>query len=303
MTALLNVRPVFLVGFARGGSNIVLNMLRSHPDLCTPGGELNQVFKGRPSESYPARASKLLRYLPIVLAERREIFYAGSWTDRRPFSSFSKKRIDRILYDGRFKALTPGQNLYRFEGVPYTREQVAEGRLFCKYLNGLIFLSRNLAEMYPGATFIGLVRNGLAVCEGHIRRHRYKASEIAKHYEAGCRRFIEDSERLDNFHLFRFEDVIAEPKECLMRMYMVAGLDPSVVRKVRLQFKPYITKEGTPSFAASGRLPKAHWYDLDEMHRHFDVNVNENQIARLDEESLRAIKKYCSPSLEYFDYI
>ena len=158
--------------------------------------------------------------------------------------------------------------------------------------------------MYPDATYIGFVRNGLAVCEGHIRRGRYTASEIAKYYEMACQRLIEDSQQMENFHLFRFEDIITKPVEYLERLYLAAGLDPSVVRKVRLQFKPVITEKGTPSFEASQRMPKGHaWYELDDMHKHFDVNVNDNQIAKLDEESLMTIKKYCRPSLEYFEYI
>ena len=44
---MLNKRPIFIIGFARGGTNIILNLLRSHPDVCSPRGETDQVFRGK----------------------------------------------------------------------------------------------------------------------------------------------------------------------------------------------------------------------------------------------------------------
>ena len=233
MAQMLNTHPIFLVGFARGGTNIVLNFLRSHPDVCCPRGELTQVFKGQRSEPYHTRFVKLLRYSPILVAEKRDIFGAWLWEDRPAFSSFTKNRIDNILYHERFGALLPSENLYRYENIKYTFEQLAQARLFCKNLNGLIFISRNLAEMYSDATFIGLVRNGFAVCEGHIRRRRYSANEIAMYYQRGCQRLIEDSQRIKNFHIFRFEDVIEHPVELLKKIYMVSELELQKVNKLK----------------------------------------------------------------------
>ena len=61
--------PIFLLGIQRGGTNQVLNVLRSHPATYWPGGELHEVF--RPRSLYgegPRRAArKLLRYAPILL--------------------------------------------------------------------------------------------------------------------------------------------------------------------------------------------------------------------------------------------
>jgi len=43
---MLNVKPIFIVGFQRGGTGILMNLLLSHPNVCTPRGETHQVFRG-----------------------------------------------------------------------------------------------------------------------------------------------------------------------------------------------------------------------------------------------------------------
>jgi hypothetical protein len=45
-----NESPVFVCGFERGGTNILMNLLLSHPSLCKPTGETAQVFRGRRGE-------------------------------------------------------------------------------------------------------------------------------------------------------------------------------------------------------------------------------------------------------------
>ena len=55
-----------MVGFARGGTNLVLNLLRSHPDLASPRGETHEVFRGKASEPARVRRAKRWRYRPIV---------------------------------------------------------------------------------------------------------------------------------------------------------------------------------------------------------------------------------------------
>ena len=61
--------PVFLLGIQRGGTNQLLNILRSHPDTSWPQGEFHEVFRWRGLRREGARAvlAKTLRYAPIRL--------------------------------------------------------------------------------------------------------------------------------------------------------------------------------------------------------------------------------------------
>ena len=61
--------PIFLLGIQRGGTNQVLNILRSHPATCWPQGEFHEIFRPRGLRAEgPARLwQKLRRYAPILL--------------------------------------------------------------------------------------------------------------------------------------------------------------------------------------------------------------------------------------------
>ncbi len=41
---MLNRKPIFIVAFVYGDSNIPQNLLRTHPDVCSPRDELNGTF-------------------------------------------------------------------------------------------------------------------------------------------------------------------------------------------------------------------------------------------------------------------
>jgi len=310
---LLNQRPIFIVGFARGGSNILLNLLRSHVEVCSPRGETQQVFKGiRWHREWPwTILAKRARYRPIRRHEGGDIFDLEDWTPRRPWSADSQRRIDRILYFDKLKARSVNQNRFKSEGVLYSREELAASRLLCKNLNGLILLSPEFARMYPDATFIALIRNGLAICEGHIRRG-YAADEIARQYRIGCEQILRDVEELPNYHVFRFEDLMAEPAAAFEAIYRCAGLDPSSVRQIRLEDKPVITGSGERQlirghsrlrlFATRFRPKRLLWYGVDSFADHFHSAVNSHQIRRLDPQDRDTILRHCGTTLERLNY-
>jgi hypothetical protein len=309
---MLNKRPIFIVGFARGGTSILLNWFRSHPGVCSPRGETQEVFRGKASEPFWVRNSKRVRYLPILLTERRDIFSIRDWESRVSFSPLTRRLVDRILHAEKVKALDPDQNLYRSENERYTREEIRRARLLCKNINGLIFLSDEFAEMYPDGTFIAIVRDGFAVCEGHIRRGM-RPELIAERYEKGCERIIRDSGSIPNFHIIRYEEVVADPRGSFEKLYRWAGLDVESVKKVRLQHKPVMDKAGQHRSVVDESKPASpdqeprykelHWYDLDEIGRFYRTDANENQKKRLSEEAKALIEKECRNSLEYFGYL
>jgi hypothetical protein len=297
----LNKKPIFIVAFAYGGSNILLNLLRSHPDLCSPRGELNEVFKGKLTESIYTRIAKCIRYLPCMVAEGRDVFRFNSWRPRKPFKPFTRRLVDRILHDEKLRARAVSQNRFKAENVLYTREEIEQSRLLCKNLDGLTYVTEELAAMYPDATFFALVRNGLAVSEGHLRRG-YDFEAFAKHYEQGCQKMIHDAKWIKNYHIIRYEDLIDRPLETLKKIYALAGLDLNDLEKVRLQTKKVITKDGSHAYVHNTDKRVTLWYGLDEFGHHFKKDANENQIKRLTKEQKALILRECEKSLKHFDY-
>ncbi len=297
-----NKRPIFIVAFAYGGSNILLNLLRSHPGVCSPRGELNEVFKGKLDEPILTRIAKTLRYLPCMLAEGGDIFRFNDWEDRKPFKSFTQNQVDRILYDEKIWATGEDQNLYKSENVKYTREEIAGSRLLSKNLDGLIFASRQLAAMYPDAVFIALVRNGFAVSEGHLRRG-YHFETFVRNYEKGCQRMLEDSKLIPNYHIVRYEDILERPQEMLREIYRMANLNLTEVEKIRQQIKKVITKDGSHQNVDNKKWKEVVWYGVDEFHMHFRPESNKNQINRLSEEQKNLIVQLSGSSLRQFGYL
>ena len=112
-----NRRPIFLVGLSRAGTNLVLNLLRSHPEVCSPRGETHEVFRGKPTEPRGARAAKRLRALPIRLLQGRDPFHAGDWTPRRPWHPLTCRTVDRVLFGEKLRARDDSQNRWK-RGTP-----------------------------------------------------------------------------------------------------------------------------------------------------------------------------------------
>jgi hypothetical protein len=299
---MLNKRPIFIVGFQRGGSNILLNLLRSHTQVCDAGGEAQELFIGKPNEAWQKRLPKILDYLPILLTEKQHIFHLSNWQARKPFHKSSQKRIDHIIYKQKLKAKDPSQNLYKSQDILYSDEEIASARVLTKTLSGLIYLGENLATMYPDATFIALIRNGLAVCEGASRRGT-ELSEMARYYQQGCQQMLSYSKHLPNYHIFRYEDLMAKPLETLSQILKAADLDIGHMNSIRQEIKPLINKEGkhlTPTDKAFNQLV---WYDLNNFMNHLVPNVNDNQIQRLSQEQKASIINECGSSLEQFGYL
>jgi hypothetical protein len=301
---MLNKKPIFIVGFTRGGSNILLNLLRSHPQVCSPRGETQEVFKGKLKvESIPVLLSKWWNYLPILIAQRQHVFSLNLTTD--PANAFSEKtmqRIDKILFYEKMKALDPTQNQYKNENEKYTLDEIKESRLLCKNLNGLIFVTGLFNKMYPDATFLALVRNGFAVCEGHLRR-KIDIHKSAEMYRKSCERMIEDSKKISNYHILRFEDIINDPIKMLHKIYDYCDLDARLLKKIRLATKPIVKKDGSHGYVHGISETKLLWYDLEEFATHFDKNVNDNQIARLTEHQKKVIQNEAGEVLKYFNYM
>ena len=299
---MLNKRPIFIVGFARGGTNILLNLLRSHPDVCSPRGELQEVFKGKSSDPLHVRLERASRYLPIVLRERYDIFGNNPWRPRKPLHPSSKTRIDHTLFHEKLRARKPNQNLYKRENELYTDEEILSARLLCKNLNDLVFLTEDFSSMYPDATFLALVRNGFAVCEGHVRRGS-KVESIAAKYEKACQQMIRDAEQRSNYHLLRYEDIIDDPQKAFKEILDLADLDSEQVSKVRLETKQVMTQDGQHEYIKGTTEKQMFWYDLDEMAGHFKLDANENQMARLSDEQKVTVTELCRPSLTHFGYL
>lgn len=236
------------------------------------------MFYGKPDERLTTRLSKVLRYLPIVLRQREHVFSPRNYHKRRRLTTGSMALIDRVLFFDKLRATGVTQNRYRAEGVEYTVEEIRESRLLCKNLNGLVFTTPLFARMYPEATFFGLLRNGLAVCDGHVRRGR-PAGAFGKLYARACGQMLADARRLPNFHLVRYEALTRETLDTAGKVFELSRLDGTQVRAFRL-----VVGHGGDGSRTGGTADQLRWYSPREFEETITSGIDDEQIRHVSQQ-------------------
>ncbi|MCA9969918.1 MAG: sulfotransferase, partial [Anaerolineales bacterium] len=157
-------RPIFINGFQRGGTNILQQLFASNPRVRGLGVEVHELFYGRDAQP----VQKWLRRLaaaPVVLATRQHTFWPYRFYPRRPLPAAVGRYVDLLLYLQKQTAVVRTDG----DGAPAWAER-RQARALCKCVNGVVLATPLFTTMYPDATFVALVRHGLALCEGFVRR-------------------------------------------------------------------------------------------------------------------------------------
>lgn len=271
---MLNRAPIFINGFAYGGTNLITNILASHPEVCRLSSETHVLFEGK-RDRRVERVIRLATAWPINAAGGRPIS-STSLRERRPLSPALLRYMDLIFYLD--KIMSP-MNDFKSEGVRYTLAQKSASRFLAKNMNAVALANEIFATAYPDATFIGIIRDGLAICEGFSRRGR-SVEKFAALYDRVCRKMIEQSRTINNFHIVRYEDMVRDPVGFMREVYSYAGLTP--VPMVRLQAKRVMKGDGTREYLfGSGRDREASWFPAEELPLYITGGANENQRNRL----------------------
>jgi hypothetical protein len=274
----LNKQPIFVNGFQRGGTNILMRLISSHPQVRILGAEVHELFYGR--ETQPVQ--KWLRRLtvaPVLLATRQHTFWPYRFYPRRQLPGPVGRYVDLLFY---LYKQTAADATYTNGRAEPTWQEKRSARMVCKCVNGVVLAAPLFAEMYPDAAFIALARHGLALCEGFVRRG-WSARRFGRMYREIGSQMLADASRLDNYHIVHFEDLLANPAAALQRVYGLAGLDVSETQKFKLQAKKSMEQNGTRQVTFGQQEKAIIWCHLDELAQHLRQDVNENQIARLAE--------------------
>jgi hypothetical protein len=301
----LNQRPIFINGFTRGGTTLVMNLLLSHPGVCAPALETHQVFRGyNPTDSRRQVLRKwIFNALPLLRVFPPSAYSPRRFGPRPVLSPRAMRRIDRILYAEKLRATHERVNRFKEEGVPYRRDEIAAARLLGKNVDGIVYLTDLLAEMYPDATFFGLLRNGLAVCEGHLKRGQ-GAAGFGLVYHGVVSKMLVDARRFPNYHLIRFEDLLADPDGFVRRLYELAGLQIADVKQFRVERVPTAGADGRRRMRmGDGPALSVRWFPRSELRAHIAPDVNDNQIRRLSAHDAAAFLQTASDGMRSVGYL
>lgn len=290
-----NQSPIFLNCFSRGGSNILWNIFLTHPDVCSPIAETIELF--RLDRKGISRAG----FKAAWLTQQRRFFNQWWLEERKPISRPAQAFIDQHLYEWKLKTLEDAEMCYKREGEPYQPSEVEAARLVAKNNNGLAFLTDHLLEIYPDATFFALVRDPLALYESHKRRGiSNSVHQFADFYNRIAQRMIADAERYDCYTLVRFEDLLANPIDCMKHLYEFAGLDFDKIRKVRLKAKAHLQPDGRHD--TEFQVGHHYWFALEDVYQILDPNINRRQRRQLSNSETEKLRHLLKPTLSQLGY-
>ncbi len=272
--------PIFVTGFSRGGTTILMNLLTSHPDVCTVG-EIHQVFKGSSvlDSVWEIVTKAITRDLPLILASGQDFISPRNWSPRAPIGARTQDFIRRVLRRAKLSSTHEYLNRFKSPDVYYTDDERSRSRMLGKNLDGMAFLSDTMIQMYPEAEVVGLIRNGFAVCEGHVRRGR-PAREVGRLYRMVVEKMLSDQESAPNYHIVKFDDLLQRPVRELKHLFVQLGLNPFQLKHVRLQQRKRISQEGLHELQGDCEW-SLQWLTLEDLPNHLDHDIDARQSERL----------------------
>lgn len=272
--------PIFVTGFSRGGTTILMNLLASHPDVCTVG-EIHQIFKGSNvlDSAWEIISKAITRDLPLILASGQDFVSPRNWSPRTPIGARTQEFVRRVLRRAKRNSTHEYLNRYKTPDTCYTPDERRNARMLGKNLDGMAFLSDTMLQMYPEAEVVGLIRNGFAICEGHVRRGR-SAREVGRLYRLVVEKMLRDQQRAPNYHIIKFDELVQKPIRRLKHLFVRLGLNPFQLEHVRLQQRKLINDQGVHELQGDCEW-SLQWMRLNDLPEFLDPRVDARQIERL----------------------
>jgi hypothetical protein len=308
---MINQKPIFVNSFARGGSNIVWEILQSHSEVVAPIEETDKIIWQSAGKWKPAVNIwlSLRSGHPLPQIEKYSkywifnygVFHANNYGERR-LNKFARNYLDNLLYYWKLKNIEHPFNKYKNKNEIYTIDELKGARVVAKHVNGLIYLVPDLMEMYPDSIHFGLVRNGLALCESRIRRGTFKDSgKFGAIYTKVAQKFLEYEQRYSNFYLLKFEDLLENPQKFIQNLYDKAGLKYESKIFVRLKAKKFVKNDG--NYGTGFTEGSKYWVDVDKFFEFIDKDINLNQITQMSMKDKEAFLDVAKDSMERLGYI
>lgn len=253
-----NHKWVFIMGCNNSGTSLLYNVLGEHPEIgkiAIESANENIFFPSFVTNTLP---SSYKSGVDRVWTEKPEIF--------RLTEESSRLDENRLRYDWLNMV-----KLKKRDPRPYLLEKTTENAI----------RSRWLQKVFPDSYFIGLVRNGYAVCEGIRRRKGYDIARIARFWNAANKIMLEDSRYLKNFKLITYEDLAENPEKALSEIAGFLNIDkapiPGIVKNMRSSQNIYARS-----------LPIQ--------------NLNQESIKRLSAENIEKVNMEAGEMLRKFGY-
>lgn len=139
-----------------------------------------------------------------------------------------------------------------------------------------------LQKAFPNSYFIGLVRNGYAVCEGIKRKGHKSVERGARHWNMTNKLMFQDAKHVDNFLEVRYEDLVGKPLFVVAQIAKLLGLDYDELSR------------GISGQSARDAVEDPSMKNIRD--------YNAESIARLNPDEIKKIHNEAEEMLDYFGY-
>lgn len=275
-----NDKVIVISGFSRGGTNILWNILQSHPGICSVRYETGTIFRKRRH-----KFSRVIR-----LFEKTGFIK----------TNIAQKILNYQFYRYKRSNYRHPDNKFKFEDVEYTKQEVIDSALCFKSTNMDITYTEILRQMYPNLYLIALTRNGYAVAEGHKRRGT-PVDEFADLYSNVAEQMKHYSETLEHFKLVHFEEILNDPFNISEQLFEFLNCEPIELEKLRLKSKKVTTKNGR-HVTNYGKEDEKYWFDRNSITDLIKPNINHNQIKKLSSDEILIFNKKAKDAMKFFEY-
>lgn len=238
---------IFVLGCNNSGTTLVSNVLRLHPAISGMPREGQKLTKVMPKPE--------LLGCPRLWTERLDAFRLTEGDNR-----YDKARL---VYDW-IKYKQPSTEFILEKSPPDTLR------------------SRWLQEVFGNCYFIGIVRNGYAICEGIRRRNGHSLERCARHWNLANKIMVEDSQFLNHFKLLTYEEFTYNPIGVLDSLAEFLGIDKTPFHSIAGRKFVVRNIDGTPSPIK---------------------DFNSSSLSRLSAEDEATITLHAREMLERFGYL
>jgi hypothetical protein len=277
-------RVIIIAGISRGGTNILWNILQSHPQVCSTIKELTEELN--PTQNHRVRSmidfaiSSPVAQLPII---RDRLI---TWMDQR-------------FYESKMRGLDDPYARQKYQNVLYSEAEMRDAILCLKATDRDLYLVDMLAQAYEDVTVINIVRNGYAVSDSWRRRGQ-PISKAAKRYCHYMQLLLDFEEKYGALTI-RFEDLMHDPFGHARKVYEFARLEPVELQKIRLKAKLIVTEAGAHR-TTMGDAGAKHWFTRETIQQILVAEQSSIQKNRLSEDDVREFDQIAHDMMRRLGY-
>lgn len=274
-------KAIIINSMGRSGSNLLWNLLQSSPDVVSPGKEFHELFG--------------------VTGWRRKLWrWTSASASHLPVAKGRlQQKIRQKLVEEKVHRAMNSEDRFKSPQTEYTAQEAEAATICFKIMGDDLVLNDAVARSFDAACFIGLVRNGFALCEGNMRRGT-TPERIGRDYHRFVSRLLAFSKHCDNFTLVRFEDMLANPAETATKLYQSCGVRPPLTGEFRLKVKTTVT--GQEHTVGAEKVNTKVWVSEDDLPSFFDAGINASQIYGVSQDDGRRFLSQAAQAMTALGY-